>query len=150
MKRSVKQRICLRTDCRLHWRESSATTLSAPRALWENQRSMFPTTSPVFYEWGRGCQTCTTILYYQSRQEDLEITQDTQNPNALATYAETITVWRTQHNKSICTLGPMYVSGKHVSDGRYILKVVDRQICYAIIGCARCHANLSGHVSQGY
>ena len=118
----------------LHWRESSAdfdTYLHQGDPLDEPAVNV-PNNIPVFYEWEEAAKHALNMHYHKNRQEDLEITQDTQNPNALATYAETyngLGYYPTQYNKSICVLWTdQYVSGKYVSDGRYNSKVVDRQI----------------------
>ena len=70
--------------------------------------------------------------YHKNRQNDLEITQDTQNPNALATYAETYNglgyFQRGVPSPYVYSGTDQYMSGKYVSDGRYRASAVDQQI----------------------
>ena len=118
----------------LHWRESSAdfdTYLHQGDPLGKPAVNV-PNNIPVFYEWEEAAKHALNMQYHKSRQDDLEITQDTQNPNALATYAETYNGMgyynRNTTSPYVYSGTDQYVSGKYVSDGRYNSKVVDQQI----------------------
>ena len=118
----------------LHWRESSAdfdTYLHQGDPLGKPAVNV-PNNIPVFYEWEEAAKHALNMHYHKSRQDDLEITQDTQNPNALATYAETYNGLgyynRNTTSPYVYSGTDQYVSGKYVSDGRYNSKVVDQQI----------------------
>lgn len=118
----------------LHWRESSAdfkTYLHQGDPLGRPAVNI-PNDIPVFYEWEEAAIHALSMDYHKSRQEDLEITADTKNPNALASYAETYNGlgYYNQGMPSpyVYAGTDQYVSGKYTSDGRYSHNAVDRQL----------------------
>lgn len=118
----------------LHWRESTAdfnTYLHQGDPLGKPAVNI-PTNIPVFYEWEEAAKHALNMEYHKNRQDDLEIEQDTKNPNALATYAETFNglgyFLRGKPSPYVYSGTDQYMSGKYVSDGRYNSNVVDQQI----------------------
>ncbi len=118
----------------LHWRESSAnfnTYLHQGDPLGRPAVNI-PNNIPVFYEWEEAAKHALNMDYHKNRQEDLEINQDTQNPNALATYAETYNglgyFQRGVPSPYVYSGTDQYMSGKYVADGQYRSGTVDQQI----------------------
>lgn len=118
----------------LHWRESSAdfgTYLHQGDPLGRPAVNV-PNNIPVFYEWEEAAIHALSMDYHQSRQEDLEITADTRNPNALASYAETYNGLgynsRGLPSPYVYAGTDQYVSGKYTSDGYFSHTAVDRQL----------------------
>jgi len=118
----------------LHWRESSAhfdTYLHQGDPLGRPAVNI-PNDIPVFYEWEEAAIHALTMQYHKSRQEDLEITADTKNPNALASYAESyngLGYYNRQMASPYVYAGTdQYTSGKYVADGSFNRNVVDQQL----------------------
>lgn len=118
----------------IHWRESSAhfnTYLHQGDPLGKPAVNV-PNNIPVFYEWEEAAIHALNMQYHKSRQDDLEINQDTRNPNALGTYAETYNGLgyfnRDTSSPYVYAGTDQYMSGKYVSDGRYNERTVDQQL----------------------
>lgn len=118
----------------LHWRESSAdfnTYLHQGDPLGRPAVNV-PNNIPVFYEWEEAAIHALSMDYHKNRQEDLEITAETRNPNALASYAETYNglgyYGMGMPSPYVYAGTDQYVSGKYVSDGSFNRNVVDQQL----------------------
>lgn len=118
----------------IHWREGSGhfnTYLHQGDPLGKPAVNV-PNDIPVFYEWEEAAIHALNMQYHKSRQEDLEITADTRNPNALASYAETYNGLgyynRGMASPYVYAGTDQYTSGKYVADGSFNRNVVDRQL----------------------
>jgi len=118
----------------LHWRESSGnfnTYLHQGDPLGKPAVNV-PNNIPVFYEWEEAAIHALNMQYHKNRQENLEIEDDTRNPNALGSYAETYNGLG-YYNRGIPSPyvyagTDQYTSGKYVSDGSFNQNVVDQQL----------------------
>ena len=118
----------------LHWRESSAdfnTYLHQGDPLGRPAVNI-PNNIPIFYEWAEAAKHALNMQYHKNRQNELEINRDTQNPNALATYAETYNGLgyfdRGLPSPYVYSGTDQYLSGKYVSDGHFQAQTIDQQI----------------------
>ena len=116
----------------LHWRESSGnfnTYLHQGDPLGRPAVHV-PTNIPIFYEWEDAA--IHAINMKDSLQDQLEITQETRNPNAIATYAEAYNGLgyhnRNQSSPYVFAGTDQYSSGKYVGDGVFRQNVVDQQL----------------------
>ena len=118
----------------IHWREGSGhfdTYLHQGDPLGKPAVNI-PRNIPVFYEWEEAAIHALSMDYHKDRQEDLEITSETNNPNSLASYAESYNGLG-YYNKGIPSPyvyagTDQYHSGKYVSDGSFNPNAVDRQL----------------------
>lgn len=118
----------------LHWRESSAdfgTYLHQGDPLGRPAVNI-PNHIPVFYEWEEAAIHALNMDYHKSNQNDLEITAETKNPNALASYAEMYNGLgynsRGMPSPYVYAGTDQYVSGKYTSDGYFSNTAVDQQL----------------------
>ena len=118
----------------LHWRESSGnfnTYLHQGDPLGKPAVNI-PNDIPVFYEWEEAAIHALNMQYHKNRQDDLEIENDTRNPNALGSYAETYNGLgyynRGMPSPYVYSGTDQYTSGKYVSDGSFNQNAVDQQL----------------------
>ena len=118
----------------IHWREASGnfnTYLHQGDPLGRPAVN-HPRNIPVFYEWESAAIHALSQDYHKQNQNELEIDQDTQNPNAIATYAEAYNglgyYQRGKPSPYVYAGTDQYSQGKYTSDGSYDPSAVDQQL----------------------